>query len=105
MISITRYFGSIPRKGTGYVKCTITLAENQDNAKAGGSWRDGHGKAKERQVGRSSGFRVVISAQERQILVAQAAYFRAEKRAFAAGGDLQDWVEAEKEVLRLTGSA
>ena len=46
-----------------------------------------------------------ISAQERQMLVARAAYFRAEKRGFVPGGELQDWVEAEAEVLRLTGSA
>jgi len=44
-----------------------------------------------------------ISAQERQMLVARAAYFRAEKRGFAPGGELQDWVEAEAEVLRLIG--
>ena len=44
-----------------------------------------------------------ISAQERQMLVARAAYFRAEKRGFAPGHELQDWVEAEAEVLRLTG--
>ena len=46
-----------------------------------------------------------ISAQERELLVARAAYFRAEKRGFAPGGELQDWVDAEAEVLRLIGSA
>ena len=46
-----------------------------------------------------------ISAQERQMLVARAAYFRAEKRGFAPGRELQDWVEAEAEVLRLIGNA
>jgi hypothetical protein len=46
-----------------------------------------------------------LSAQERQMLVARAAYFRAEKRGFAPGGELQDWVEAEAEVLRLIGGA
>ena len=46
-----------------------------------------------------------LSAQERERLVAQAAYFRAEKRGFAPGCELQDWVEAEAEVLRLIGSA
>lgn len=46
-----------------------------------------------------------ISAQERQMLVAQAAYFRAEKRGFAPGGELQDWIEAEAELLRLIGNA
>ncbi|MFH1045261.1 MAG: DUF2934 domain-containing protein [Pseudomonadota bacterium] len=45
-----------------------------------------------------------ISAEEREKLVARAAYFRAEKRGFAPGCELQDWVEAEAEVLRLIGS-
>ena len=45
-----------------------------------------------------------LSAQERERLVAQAAYFRAEKRGFAPGCELQDWVEAEAEVLRLIGT-
>jgi hypothetical protein len=40
----------------------------------------------------------VISKEERWNLVARAAYFRAEKRAFAAGHDLSDWMEAEREV-------
>jgi hypothetical protein len=46
-----------------------------------------------------------VSAQEREMLIARAAYFRAEKRGFVPGGELQDWVEAEAEVLRLTGVA
>ncbi len=45
-----------------------------------------------------------LSALERERLVAQAAYFRAEKRGFAPGCELQDWVEAEAEVLRLIGA-
>jgi hypothetical protein len=44
-----------------------------------------------------------FSAQERERLVAQAAYFRAEKRGFAPGAELQDWIEAEAEVMRLIG--
>ena len=44
-----------------------------------------------------------LSAEERERFVAQAAYFRAEKRGFAPGCELQDWVEAEAEVLRLIG--
>jgi len=45
-----------------------------------------------------------MSAQERETLIARAAYFRAEKRGFAPGSELQDWVEAEAELLRLIGS-
>jgi hypothetical protein len=46
-----------------------------------------------------------LNVEERDRLIAQAAYFRAEKRGFAPGYELQDWVEAEAEVLRLIGSA
>jgi len=45
----------------------------------------------------------IISVGERERLVAQAAYFRAEKRGFAPGYEMEDWVEAEAEVLRLIG--
>ena len=34
-------------------------------------------------------------------MIAVAAYHKAEKRGFAAGGDVQDWDEAEKEVDKL----
>ena len=45
----------------------------------------------------------VLTAHEREKFIAQAAYFRAEKRGFAPGCELQDWIEAEAEVLRLIG--
>jgi hypothetical protein len=35
---------------------------------------------------------------ERQALIARAAYFRAEKRGFRAGHELEDWLAAEAEV-------
>lgn len=44
-----------------------------------------------------------ISAEERQNLIARVAYFRAEKRGFSPGCELQDWFEAETEVKRLIG--
>ena len=31
-------------------------------------------------------------------MVAEQAYYRAERRGFAPGGELQDWLEAEREV-------
>ncbi len=37
----------------------------------------------------------------RRAMIAQAAYFRAEKRGFAAGGEEQDWLEAEAEIEAL----
>ena len=39
-------------------------------------------------------------APEVSEMIRMAAYFRAERRGFAAGNDLQDWFEAEHEVLR-----
>ncbi len=46
-----------------------------------------------------------ISAEERRALIAQAAYFRAEKRGFAPGGEERDWLEAEAEVDALLAVA
>ncbi|HSE11654.1 MAG TPA: DUF2934 domain-containing protein [Rudaea sp.] len=37
----------------------------------------------------------------RRAMVAQAAYFRAEKRGFASGGEVDDWLEAEREIARM----
>ncbi len=39
-----------------------------------------------------------ISADERQQLIAVAAYLRAEQRGFAPGGELDDWFAAEREI-------
>ncbi|GEM_PF-3669644 len=32
--------------------------------------------------------------------IAEAAYFRAERRGFAGGSELEDWLAAEEEILR-----
>ena len=42
-----------------------------------------------------------LSAEERQLLVEQIAYSRAEKRGFGPGEEWRDWFEAEAEVKRL----
>jgi hypothetical protein len=39
-----------------------------------------------------------VSPAERQRMIAEAAYYIAQKRGFAAGQDVQDWVAAEKKV-------
>lgn len=39
-----------------------------------------------------------LSPEERLRYIAEAAYYRAEKRGFAPGGELDDWLEAEAEV-------
>jgi hypothetical protein len=52
---------------------------------------------------RGSG-RTQIDPPGRRLLIAQAAYFRAEKRGFAPGRELQDWFEAKAEIERLVDS-
>jgi hypothetical protein len=37
-------------------------------------------------------------SRQRAALIAEAAYFRAEKRGFAPGNEAQDWLAAEQEV-------
>jgi hypothetical protein len=41
-----------------------------------------------------------VSEEERRVMIARAAYFRAERRNFAPGQELEDWVAAEAEVDR-----
>ena len=45
-----------------------------------------------------------VSAAERECLVATAAYYRAGRRGFAPGQELEDWLEAEREIERQLGS-
>lgn len=40
---------------------------------------------------------------EREAMIARLAYFRAEKRGFAGGHEMEDWLLAEAEVDRLAG--
>lgn len=39
-----------------------------------------------------------IMPEERQQLIAQAAYFIAERRGFAPGNEVEDWLQAEAEI-------
>jgi len=41
-----------------------------------------------------------VSGEERRSMIAEAAYFRAERRNFAPGHEMEDWVAAEGEVDR-----
>jgi hypothetical protein len=42
---------------------------------------------------------------QHKALIAEAAYHRAEKRGFAPGQELDDWLAAEKEIEALTRAA
>ena len=53
---------------------------------------------------RSGPARSVCWLEERSRMVAEAAYFRAERRGFAPGGELDDWIRAEAEIDRMIQS-
>lgn len=40
----------------------------------------------------------VLTPADRRRMIAEAAYFRAERRGFAVGGELDDWLAAEAEL-------
>lgn len=46
----------------------------------------------------------LVSADDRQRFIAEAAYFRSEKRGFIEGSELADWIEAEAEIDALLDS-
>ncbi len=48
--------------------------------------------------------RAEVSAEEVRRLIAEAAYYRAKKRGFTPGHEVEDWVQAEAEVLRRIGA-
>jgi hypothetical protein len=41
-----------------------------------------------------------LAQQDRLAMIAEAAYFAAQRRGFAPGHELEDWIAAEKEVER-----
>ncbi|MBM3392498.1 MAG: DUF2934 domain-containing protein [Betaproteobacteria bacterium] len=45
-----------------------------------------------------------VPEEDRRRFIAEAAYFKAEKRGFSEGGDLADWIEAEAEIDALLDS-
>lgn len=53
------------------------------------------------EAGAKPGAGARIAPEERKRMIAEAAYYRAERRGFATGGELDDWIEAETEIDRL----
>lgn len=58
--------------------------------------------AKRSKIGARTAPRTV-SAEERHRMIAETAYFIAERRGFAAGDAFEDWLRAEAEVSRRLG--
>jgi hypothetical protein len=45
-----------------------------------------------------------VSQEELRKLISEAAYFRAKQRGFTPGYELEDWIQAEAEVMSRVGS-
>ena len=52
----------------------------------------------------SSNARAEVSPDELRKLVSEAAYYRAKQRGFSPGHEMEDWIQAEAEVLRRIGA-
>lgn len=66
-------------------------------SQAGSSRRASGQPRQRRKAATVSGFSPV-GPPAREQRIAELAYFKAERRGFASGGELQDWLEAEREV-------
>lgn len=47
--------------------------------------------------------RLIVHAGELHAMIAEAAYLRAERRAFAPGHELDDWLQAERDIEQALG--
>ena len=73
-----------PAKKTAAVKSAVT----KKSATAG----KGNGESRKKSK---------ITPEQRYCMVAEAEYYRAEKRGFVGGDTANDWIEAEAEISRL----
>jgi hypothetical protein len=62
--------------------------------------------SEQRAAPTASNVRADLSPEEIRQLVAEAAYYRAKERNFEPGHELEDWIEAESEVMaRINGES
>lgn len=83
-------FGAKYKTGCG-LECTdVTFKEGIDMAKAKAVSADRTSKAPVASL--------AVSTEERRRMIAEAAYYRAERRGFAGGDPVEDWLTAEAEI-------
>ncbi|MBK6396063.1 MAG: DUF2934 domain-containing protein [Betaproteobacteria bacterium] len=66
--------------------------------------RRGRGGSRHRLAGASDEGNDARLRGERRQMVAEAAYYRAERRGFAPGSEVEDWLEAEAQIRVRLGS-
>ena len=79
-----------PRTGSGRTKKTAPPVAEQSSANEPGRAEVTSAQLERREI---PSFSI-----DREARIAEAAYWRAERRGFAAGQELDDWLAAEKEV-------
>ncbi len=62
-------------------------------------------KSSPKEASRADSLRAGVSAKERERMIAEAAYYRALERGFAAADPLDDWLAAEREIDRALSRA
>lgn len=85
--SATSTAATTPDKKAVVVKSAATTSAKKSAAAA-----KGNGESRKK---------IKLTAEQRYCMVAEAAYFRAEKRGFTGGDTAHDWNEAEAEISRL----
>lgn len=75
----------------------------QRTERQGNKGKERTGGAAAARAAPSAGTASAVTPQARWQMIAEAAYFRAQKRGFAPGGEIEDWLEAETEVDRQLG--
>ena len=63
--------------------------------------RTAAGAKRQSSSGKAKDQRRRVDDGARRAMISQAAYFRAEKRGFASGGELDDWLAAERQIARM----
>ncbi len=66
--------------------------------KAGGKVAPARPRASRATTEKSRAKASLVTQDERMRLIAEAAYYKAEKRDFTGGDELGDWIEAEAEI-------
>src|SRR5579863_9810561 len=86
------------RRTTGPTRTVPTAppAEKAAPSRRDAAVKTGEGGVSKGVTGATTG--ITVSAETRRAMIAQAAYLRAERRGFTAGGEEEDWMAAEAEV-------
>ena len=85
-----------PKERRSSPRKTTTATPNHDS-QAGAPRKP---TSQQREAPMNTDSRAQASPEEIRQLIAQAAYYRAKQRGFEPGHELEDWVQAESEILR-----